>query len=225
MAPESVVKLQKLELTVQPGPESADPQRITRLLLRWRDGQADALNELMPLIYNELRAMAHRAMSGATDGQTLPATAVVHEAFLRLSGTHIAWQDRNHFLAVAGRTMRRVLVDYARLQGRAKRGGRMIRATIEEATFVSPEPSDLIIHLDEAMRRLELLDERKARIVEMMYFGGMSHEETAEVLGISRATVQREAKFAKSWLYGRLHGESAEAEQRELAPWIPAGFN
>jgi len=204
-----------LEITLQPEPESADPQTITRLLVRWRDGQTDALNELMPLIYNNLRAIAYRAIAGATDGQTLPATAVVHEAFLRLSGTHIEWQNRNHFLAVAGRTMRRVLVDHARLSGRTKRGGQMIRARIEEATLVSPEPSELIIYLDDAMRRLESFDERKARIVEMMYFGGMTHEETAEVLGISRATVQREAKFAKAWLYGQLYGKSAGSQNQE----------
>jgi RNA polymerase sigma factor (TIGR02999 family) len=189
-----------------PVPDTTDPHSITRLLELWRDGQPDALNTLMRLLYHELRAMAHRVMSGEAPGQTMPATALVHEAFLRLSGAQVEWQNRSHFLAVAGRTMRRVLVDHARSRGREKRGGKTIQVNLEEALLVAQEPPELILDLDDALGRLESFDERKGRIVEMMYFGGMSHDETAEVLGISRATVQREARLAKAWLYNELQG-------------------
>ena len=190
--------------------ETSSTHSITHLLGLWRDGQAEALSALMPLLYSELREMARSVMSGGAQSQTMQATALVHEAFLRLSGSQVDWQNRSHFLAVASRTMRRLLIDHARSHGRVKRGGRMVRANLEEALLVSPAPSELILDLDDALCRLESFDERKARIVEMMYFGGMNHEETADVLGISRATVQRESKMAKAWLYGELRNASVQ---------------
>jgi len=183
---------------------------ITRLLKLWAEGDADALHELMPLLYSQLRDIAAGVVSGQVPGQTLPATALVHEAFLRLSGTTVDWQNRGHFLAVAGRVMRRVLVDHARLRGRYKRGGGLERVDFDEALILTPEPPEVLLDLDDALNRLESFDERKSRIVEMMYFGGMTHEEAAEVLGISRATVQREARLAKVWLYSELQGRQPE---------------
>ena len=177
---------------------------ITGMLELWRNGDAEAMNSLMPILYSQLREIAGRVMSGENPGHTMPATALVNEAFLRLSGTQIEWQNRGHFLAVAGRIMRRVMVDHAKSRRREKRGGGMRRIDFEEALIASPEPPEVLVDLDEAMARLESFDERKCRIVEMMYFGGMTHDETAEVLRMSRATVQREARLAKAWLYSEL---------------------
>jgi len=179
---------------------------VTRLLQQWRNGDDQALHELMPIVYGQLRQIAGRVISGEAPGQTLPATALVHEAFLRLLGADVDWQDRGHFLAVAARMMRRVMVDHAKSRGREKRGGGEVHANFEDAFVVAADPPGLLLDLDDALARLEAFDERKSRIVEMMYFGGMTHEETAEVLQISRATVQREARMAKAWLFGELQG-------------------
>ena len=183
---------------------------VTRLLQRWKDGDSQALNDLMPILYSQLREMAGRVVSGEMQAQTLPATAVVHEAFLRLAGAQVDWQDRGHFLAVAGRVMRRVMVDHAKSRRREKRGGGQQRVSFEEALQVTSDPPEILLDLDEALSRLESIDERKSRIVEMMYFAGMTHDEAADVLEISRATVQREARLAKAWLYSELQRRPME---------------
>lgn len=179
-------------------------ERVTHLLRAWRGGDEAALGALMPLIQDELHRLAQRYMNLERPDHTLQATALVNEAFLRLAESDVPWQDRAHFFAVAARIMRRILVDHARKRGRAKRGGGADRVTLEEATLVTPRrPSDLVA-LDEALEALAEQDERKGRIVELHYFGGLSYEETAEALGISAATVHRDLRMAKAWLYNRL---------------------
>lgn len=165
----------------------------------------------MAMLYGELRQMANRVISGERKGQTLPATALVHEAFLRLSGAEVDWESRGHFLAVAASTMRRVMVDRAKARRRVKRGeGRehveLDGVELDGVLPLTADPPEMLLDLDDALSRLESFDARKSRVVEMMYFAGMTHEEVAEVLNISRATVQREARMAKAWLYGELHG-------------------
>lgn len=180
------------------------PETITRLLLDWRGGRSDALERLVPLVYDELKVVARRLMAGERDGHTLQPTALLHEAYGRLVGAEVEWSDRAHFFAVAAGTMRRVLVDHARRKGSARRGGGWKRQglTVEPA---GPDESPVdLLALDEVLRRLEVRDERKARVIEMHYFGGMSWEEIAEALGVSRATVAREIRLAKAWLWREL---------------------
>jgi RNA polymerase sigma-70 factor (ECF subfamily) len=184
---------------------------VTQLLRSWRDGDREALNALLPVIYGQLRRMANSALQAEPQSHTLSATALVHEAYLRLAGAQVHWQDRTHFLAVAARVMRRVLVDYAKSRHRQKRGGSQLRVSFEDGLLASHALSERVSDLDHALGVLEEFDARKAQIIEMLYFGGANHDETAEVLGISRATVQREARLAKVWLYNQLHGSSTLA--------------
>jgi len=158
----------------------------------------------MPLVYEELRRLAQIQMRGERSDHTLQTTALVHEAYLRLCGADVAWQGRVHFLAVAATVMRRVLVDHARSRDRAKRGGGADRVPLDEALAVSPERPEAVVALDEAIDRLSALDERKAHAVELHFFGGLTYEETAEALGVSPATVDRELRLAKAWLYREL---------------------
>ena len=175
------------------------PEAVTRLLQAWRGGDQAALNGLMPIVYDQLRLIAGNYFKSEAPGHTLQATAVVHEAFLRLAGSDVEWQDRAHFLAIAASTMRRILVDHARSNRRDRRGGGAVAFSLEEAIVVS-EPDDQVVRLDDALTALAALDERKARILEFMYFGGLTYAETAEALAISEATVHRELKMAKAWL-------------------------
>jgi RNA polymerase sigma-70 factor (ECF subfamily) len=184
---------------------------VTQLLRSWRDGDREALNALLPLIYGQLRRMANSALLAESSNHTLSATALVHEAYLRLAGAQVDWQDRVHFLAVASRVMRRVLVDYAKSRHRQKRGGAQLRVSFDEGLIESGGLSQRVTDLDHALVVLEEFDARKAQIIEMLYFGGVNHDEAAEALGISRATVQREARLAKTWLYNQLHGPSTVA--------------
>ena len=195
---------------------------VTALLLAWEGGDPEALERLLPLVYDELRRIGERQLRGERAGQTLQPTAVVHEAYLRLVDQSRAnWQNRSHFYAVAARMMRRVLVDHARRRGRVKRGAGAPRISFDEAEAHIPseggdridridriEPIDLVdlIDLHDALERLGQLDAEQARIVELRYFGGLTIEETAAVLGSSPATVKRDWSSARAWLYRELHG-------------------
>jgi RNA polymerase sigma factor (TIGR02999 family) len=184
-------------------------QRVTELLARWSDGDDAALAELTPLVYEELRRLAHRQMGAERSDHTLQTTALVNEAYLRLADqTSLHWQNRAHFFAVAARAMRRILVSYARSQRSQKRGGGALKVELDEAAIVSPEQSKAIVDLHEALGRLETLDSRKARVVELKYFGGLNHDEIAEVMKVSTVTVRRDWVFAKAWLHNELHNAS-----------------
>ena len=185
---------------------SVSPHRVTQLLEKWSQGDDAALAELMPLIYEELRHLAHRQMAAERPGHTLQTTALVNEAYLRLADqSHPRWQNRAHFFAVAARAMRQILVSYARSQRSEKRGGGAVKVELDEAAIVSPGESKEIIDLHEALERLSTLDSRKAQVVELKYFGGLNYDEMAEVLKISRVTVRRDWEFARLWLYTELH--------------------
>jgi len=187
---------------------AADPAEVSRLLLAFRNGDESALARLMPLVYDELHALARRHLRGERPGHTLQTTALIHEAYLRLAGADARWEDRVHFFAVAAQTMRRILVDHARTRGRAKRGGGVAPITLEDAAIVAAEPPADLVELDEALERLSSLDPRKARVVELHYFGGLTYDETAAALGVSAATVDRELRMAKAWLYHELRPEA-----------------
>jgi RNA polymerase sigma-70 factor (ECF subfamily) len=185
---------------------SASPQNVTQLLADWSHGDEAALTKLTPLVYEELRRLAHHYMSGQRPDHTLQATALVNEAYLRLADqTNPSWRDRAHFFAVAARAMRQILVNYATSYRAQKRGGGAIKVELDEATLVSPAESKEIVELHEALERLAALDPRKARVVELKYFAGLNHDEIAEVLKISTVTVRRDWIFAKAWLHGELH--------------------
>jgi RNA polymerase sigma-70 factor (ECF subfamily) len=185
---------------------SASPHKVTQLLQQWSHGDGSALAELTPLVYEELRRLAHHYMEGQRSDHTLQTTALVNEAYLRLADqTNPSWQNRAHFFAVAARAMRQIVVDYARSQQSQKRGGGLLRIELDEAAIVSPAESKEIVDLHEALERLATLDSRKARVVELKYFGGLNHGEIAEVMKISTVTVRRDWVFAKAWLYTELH--------------------
>src|SRR5215471_5062904 len=181
-------------------------QRVTELLTRWSQGDDAALAELTPLIYEELRHLAHRQMGAERPDHTLQTTALVNEAYLRLADqANPRWQNRAQFFAVAARAMRQILVSYARSQQAQKRGGGMLKVELDEAALVSPEQSQEIVDLHEALERLATLDSRKAQVVELKYFGGLNYDEMAEVLKTSAVTVRRDWRFAKAWLHNELH--------------------
>ena len=188
---------------------SVSQQKVTELLLQWGEGKDAALAELTPLVYEELRRVAHHHMSGQRPNHTLQTTALVNEAYLRLADqTNPRWQDRAHFFAVAARAMRQILVSYARTQQAQKRGGGAARVDLDEAALVCPQESREIVELHEALEQLLALDARKAQIVELKYFGGLNYDEIAEVLKISRITVRRDWEFAKVWLYTELRSNA-----------------
>jgi RNA polymerase sigma factor (TIGR02999 family) len=177
-------------------------QEITRLLADWNGGDPAALEKLTPLVYAELRRIARRQMRDERPGHTLQATALVNEAFLRLGGgAGAGWHDRSHFYAVCAQVMRHVLIDHARAHARDKRGGGAPHVPLDEAAVLAGGGASELVALDEALRGLEEVDAQKARVVELRYFGGLSIEETAEVLGVSPTTVRREWRRAKAWLY------------------------
>src|SRR5438067_9001250 len=184
---------------------SVSQQRVTDLLARWSDGDDGALAELTPLVYEELRRLAHRQMGAERPDHTLQTTALDNEGYLRLADqTNPRWQNRAHFFAVAARAMRQILVSYARSQQAQKRGGGVFKVDLDEAALVSPEESREIVDLHEALEQLSAFDSRKAQVVELKYFGGLNYDEIAEVLKISRITVRRDWEFAKVWLYTEL---------------------
>jgi RNA polymerase sigma factor (TIGR02999 family) len=175
--------------------------QVTRLLLAWGGGDEAALDELMPLIYAELRTLARRQMQRERSGHTLQPTALVHEAYLRLiDQRRVRWRNRTQFFAVAAQLMRRVVVDYARKRRRVKRGGGAPQLSLDEATLMTPEQAPQVLALDEALQRLAAVDERKSRVVEMRFFGGLSVEEVAATLGVSENTVINDWALAKAWL-------------------------
>jgi len=185
---------------------SVSQHEVNGLLTRWSQGDGAALAELTPLVYEELRRLAHHFMEGQRTDHTLQTTALVNEAYLRLADqTNPHWQNRAHFFAVAARAMRQILVSYARSQRSQKRGGGALMVELDEVAIVSPEESKEIVELHEALERLAALDSRKAQVVELKYFGGLNYDEMAEVLKISRVTVRRDWDFARAWLQTELH--------------------
>jgi RNA polymerase sigma factor (TIGR02999 family) len=185
---------------------SVSPHRVTQLLEQWSHGDDAALAELTPLVYEDLRCLAHRHMVGERPDHTLQTTALVNEAYLRLADqTNPSWQNRAHFFALAARAMRQILVNYAKSYRAQKRGGGALKVDLDEAALVSMEQSKEIVDLHEALERLAALDSRKADVVELKYFGGLNYDEMAEVLKISPVTVRRDWEFAKVWLYTELH--------------------
>jgi RNA polymerase sigma-70 factor (ECF subfamily) len=183
------------------------PATVTGLLLAWRRGDDAALGRLMPLVQEELHRIAERCMRGERAGHSLQATALVNEAYLRLVDTNqVQWQDRTHFLAMSARLMRRVLVDHARARRSRKRGAGAQRVTLIEGMAGSDERPQDVIALDDALEALTRFDERKARVVELRSFGGLSVGEIAQVLGVSDDTVTRDWKLAKAWLLREMTG-------------------
>jgi len=182
-----------------------EPTDVTALLGELTKGNPDAGPKLIPLVYGELRRMAAGYMRRERTGHTLQATALVHEAYLKLLGQHsVDWQNRAHFFGIAAQVMRRILIDHARSHVRDKRGGGREAVPLDEALVFSPEKSADFLELDSALDRLAELDPRQARIVELRFFGGLTVEEAAEVLGISPKTVKRDWSVAKAWLHGEL---------------------
>jgi RNA polymerase sigma factor (TIGR02999 family) len=191
------------------GNDSGSSHQITQLLVDWRKGDLAALERLVPLVHQELRRVARRHMAHERAGHTLQATALVNEAYVRLIDIkHVNWQDRAHFFAMSSRLMRRILVDFARAKGYQKRGGDAQKVSLDEALLVSQEPARELIALDAALTALAAFDARKAQVVEMRFFGGLSVEETAEALKVSVDTVMRDWKLAKAWLLRELSGQN-----------------
>jgi len=188
---------------MEKGPLDA-PTDVTVLLAEIAKGNQEAASRLIPLVYDEMRRVANRQMRRERPDHTLQATAVVHEAYLKLVEQHTDWQSRAHFFAVAARVMRHILIDHARGHLRTKRGGDKVVVPLDEALVLTPEKSAEVLAVDEALQRLARLDERQSKIVEMRFFGGLSVEEIAEVLDISSITVKRDWAAAKAWLYGEL---------------------
>jgi RNA polymerase sigma-70 factor, ECF subfamily len=181
---------------------------VTRLLQAWSAGDEEALQKLMPLVYQELHRLARRYMADERSSHTLQTTALINEAYLRLVDVRrISWQNRAHFLAISAQLMRRILTDFARARRYQKRGGAAAHhVTFDEALFVSSQPDADLVALDDALKRLSLVDQRKSRVVELRFFGGLEVKETAEVLKVSSETVMRDWKLAKLWLLRELRG-------------------
>lgn len=183
-------------------------QEVTGLLQAWGRGDEDALAKLVPLVYRELRQAARRYMAGERPGHLLQTTALVHETYLRLVGVRkVGWQNRAHFLAICAQLMRRILTDFARSRRYKKRSGKANRVTFSDALLIAPQSDTDFAALDAAMKKLAAVDERKSRVVEMRFFGGLSVSESAEVLKVSQDTVMRDWKIAKVWLLRELNGE------------------
>ena len=183
-------------------------QKVTQLLGAWSGGDDGALEKLFPLVQPELHRLAHHYMSRERPGHTLQTTAILNEAYLRLVGdTKPVWQGRTHFIAAAAQLMRRIMVDHARERHSLKRGAGALKVTLDEASWVTEKRSDELLALDEALEKLAAQDPRKAQIVELRYFGGLTVEETGEFLKLSQRTVEREWTMAKAWLYRALTEE------------------
>jgi RNA polymerase sigma factor (TIGR02999 family) len=188
-----------------------DTPDVTGLLLAWGTGDETALERLVPLVHAELRRIARRCMAGERAGHSLQATALVNEAYLRLIDVqHVNWQNRAHFLAMSARLMRRILVDYARSRGYQKRGGLAVKVTFDEGLPVVGGRDQDLVAVDDALEALAKIDERKGKVVELRFFGGLSVEETAAVLKVSPETVMRDWKLAKAWLLSELRSASAK---------------
>ena len=185
------------------------PPNVTELLIAWGNGDQNACDELMPLVYEELRTLAHCYMTRERPAHTLQTAGLVNEAFLRLvDQRNVHWQNRAHFFGVAAQMMRWVLVDYARNRNYAKRGGNARQVSLDESLIISEERSEEVVAIDEALQRLSDFDSRKGQIVELRFFGGLSIDETAEVLKVSPGTVKRDWTLAKAWLRREINGTS-----------------
>lgn len=180
-------------------------QEVSQLLIAWSNGDEAAADQLMPVVYGELRRMARRYMAGQPAGHTLQTTALIHEAYLKLLGKEDRhWQNRAHFFGVAAQAMRHILIDYARSRQATKRGGQARAVTLDEVALVLQARTGEVVALDEALNKLTVLSPRQSRVVELRYFGGLSVQETAEVLKVSPETVTRDWRMAKSWLLREL---------------------
>jgi len=187
------------------------PPQVTQLLRDWGNGDQAAREQLMNLVYGELHKLAHKYMRGERPGHTLQTSGLVNEAFMKLVDQRdVRWQNRAHFFGIAAQMMRRILVDHARTRTSEKRGGSGRAVSLEEALIVSSERSAEVVALDEALNLLAEMDERKSKVVELRFFGGLSIEETAEVLGVSQGTVMRDWTLAKAWLRREITGETCE---------------
>lgn len=189
------------------------PENITELLASYGRGDKESLDQLMPIVYEELRRQAARYLRREQAGHTLQTTALIHEAYVRLvDQRNMQWQNRAHFFGIAAQMMRRILVDHARSKKRAKRGGSEVRVSLDEAT-VAVKGQDLdVVALDEALQRLAEIDEQQSKVVELRFFSGLSVEETAEVMGISKSTVKRDWSMAKAWLHRELSSDISTNE-------------
>lgn len=200
----------KTESLKRDRPESSmvhpSQKQVTPLFADWSQGDVTSFEKLTPLIYQELRRLAHHYMAGQRSDHTLQTTALVNEAYLRLaSRTKPTFANRSHFLAVAAKAMRHILVNYAKASRRQKRGGGANKIELDEGALISPQQSNAILDLNEALEKLATLDSRKAQVVELRYFGGLNQDEIANMLKISAVTVRRDWTFAKAWLYSELH--------------------
>ncbi len=185
--------------------ETPPASEVTRLLMDWRAGREEALDQLMPLIYQELKQLARGYLRGERPDHTLQPTALIHEAYMRLADQRLPqWQNRAHFYGIAARVMRQILVDHARRHHASKRGSEQQRVPLDEAIVFTEDRAADVVALDDALKELATFDERKCRVIELRFFGGLSLEETAEALGISIATVGRELRSASAWLHRRM---------------------
>ncbi len=188
---------------------TAATSELTGLLQDWKQGDTTALERLTPLIYDELRRIAHRYAQRERNGHTLQTTALVNEAYVRLAGAEKPdWQDRSHFFAVTAQVMRHILIDHARRRRYLKHGGEIQRVPLEEACLMAEDRAAELVSLDEALAELAQLDPRKIQVVELRYFGGLSLAETADALGVSQMTVRRDWRAAKAWLFRRMRHDS-----------------
>ena len=193
----------------------SSPSDVTLLLRQWTDGDEEALNRLVPLMYDELRRLAHHRLRREPAKRSLNTTGLVHDAYMKLVDVRQArFRDRSHFLAMASRVMRRLLIDRARARRAAKRGGGADAVELDETLSISDSQADSLAALDEALQRLEAIDPRQGQIVEHRYFGGLSLEETAEALGVSLSTVKRELRFAHAWLAAELGTADVPSSRR-----------
>jgi RNA polymerase sigma-70 factor (ECF subfamily) len=187
-----------------------DQHEITQLLAEWCGGNQSALDELYPLVYNELHRLARRYMIREREGHTLQTTALINEAYVRLvDQRNVQWANRSHFFAISAQIMRRILIDHARRHAYAKRGGRAKQVSLEEAATWAPQQSRELLRLDEALKSLAEIDPRRSQVVELRYFGGLNNDEIAGVLHISENTVTRDWNMARAWLYQQLTGSRA----------------
>ena len=188
--------------------DAAPASEVTQLLLAWSQGEQGALDKLIPFVHEELSRLAHYYMCGEREGHTLQTTALVNEAYLRLVDVgQMRWQNRAHFFAVSAQLMRRILVDFARSRNYLKRGGAIQQVSLADEMVISEDPGEDLIALDEALSALAVLDERKSKVVELRFFGGLTEDETAEVLKVSSETVTRDWRLAKVWLLRALEGK------------------
>ncbi len=196
---------------------TSSSHEVTQLLIDWSKGDPAALDRLMPLVYDELRRIAKRYMARQSPGHTLQTTALINEAFIKLVGKgEKQWRNRAHFFGVAAQAMRHILVDYARSQQYAKRGGRARELTLDEALTVTEERAAELVALDDALNELARVDPRKSNVVELRYFGGLSVEETAEVLKVSPVTIMRDWSMAKAWLHRELTKATSSDENEKV---------